>query len=133
MIEEFNKLQQDGTSDEYLAKFEELKALLLVRTPTMPTSYFLESFIGGLKPAVKPLVRAANPQTLDMAIAQARFHEEHIIALKLPPDRLFKIAPIYLINSTKALLPTHTLNPKTPQNFPPKAEKMAKRLCFFCD
>lgn len=46
VIEEFNKLQQDGAVDEYLAKFEELKALMLLRTPTMPASYFLESFIG---------------------------------------------------------------------------------------
>lgn len=161
VTEEFNRLQQDGTIDEYLAKFEELKALLLVRTPTMLASYFLESFIGGLKPVVKPLVRATNPQTVDMAIEQARFHEEHIVALKLPPDRPFKTALIHLTNFTKALLPTPTLYTKTPQNFPPRApqnnpntnrnpslsvqrplrfipvaeraEKMAKGLCFFCD
>ena len=55
VIEEFSRLQQDGTIDEYLAEFKELKALMLVRTPTMRTSYFLESFIGGLKPTVKLL------------------------------------------------------------------------------
>jgi len=55
-----------------LAKFEELKALILVRTPNMPEAYLLESFIGGLKPAIKPLVRAFKPHTLDLAIEQAK-------------------------------------------------------------
>jgi len=53
VVEDFNKLQQMGTLEEYLARFEELKALLLVRNPTMPEAHFLESFIGGLKPAIK--------------------------------------------------------------------------------
>ena len=38
VIEDFNKLYQDGTIDEYFAKFEELRALMLVRTPTMLVS-----------------------------------------------------------------------------------------------
>lgn len=50
MVEDFNRLQQPGTLEEYLTKFEELQSLLLVRNPTMPDTYFLESFIGGLKP-----------------------------------------------------------------------------------
>ena len=56
MAEDFNRLQQTGTLEEYLVRFEELKALLLVRNPTMPESYFLESFIGGLQPVIKSFV-----------------------------------------------------------------------------
>jgi len=73
VVEEFNKLQQTGTLDDYLAKFEELKTLILVRTPNTPEVYFLESFIRGLKPAIKPLLRAFKPQNLESAIEQARF------------------------------------------------------------
>ena len=78
VIEEFNRLQQDGTIDEYLAKFEELKALMLLRARMMPISYFLQSFIRSLKPATKSLVKDVNPQKLDIAIEQAMFHEEQI-------------------------------------------------------
>ena len=49
VVEDFNNLQQVGTLDEYLTRFEELKALLLGRNPTMPDTYFLESFLRGLK------------------------------------------------------------------------------------
>jgi len=90
VVEDLNRLQQVRTLDEYLAKFEELKALLLIRNPTMPNSYFLESFIGGLKPAVKPLVRASNPTTLDVDIEQASLHEKHMLALKIPPEKPYK-------------------------------------------
>jgi len=35
MVEDFNRLQQTGILDEYLEKFEELKALILIRTSNM--------------------------------------------------------------------------------------------------
>jgi len=90
VVEEFNRLQQTGTLDEYLANFEELKALILLRGPNMPEDYLLESFIGGLEPAIKSLARAFKPQTLELAIEQARLQEEHIQALKIPADRTFR-------------------------------------------
>ena len=102
-MEDFNRLQQTGTLDEYIAKFEELKALLLMSSPTMPESYFLESFIGGLKAAVKPLVRAFNPRIVDDAIEQARLQEEHVLALKLPPDRSYNQQPNFTPFTQKPL------------------------------
>ena len=60
-MEDFNCLQQLGTLDEYLMRFEELQALLLVRNPTMHETHFLESYIGGLKPAIKSFVRTFHP------------------------------------------------------------------------
>ena len=56
----------------------------------MPDSNFLESFIGGLKPTIKPLVSAFNPRSLDDAFEQARFQEEHILALKIPLERTYR-------------------------------------------
>jgi len=132
----------------------------LVTTPNMPEAYFLESFIGGLKPEMKPLVRAFKSQNLESAIEQARFQEEHVQALKLPPDKPFRPS---LNSNSKPLLRTPISNYRTPQNFPntsrapqnnlslPKTpsqtqlkstrfipaaervEKMVKGLCFLCD
>jgi len=68
VVEDFNRLQQTGTLGKYLTRFEELQALLQVRNPTMPETYFLESFIGGLKPAIKSFVRAFNSQNMYAAI-----------------------------------------------------------------
>ena len=116
VVEEFNRLQQTSTIDEYIAEFEELKAFILLRTPNMPEDYLLESFIGGLKPAIKSSVRAFKTQTLDSAIEQARFQEEHIQALKIPPDRTFR--PNF--SNSKPLLPTPSPHIKISQNATPK-------------
>jgi len=125
----------------------------------MPEAYILESFIGGLKPAIKPLVRAFKPLTLDLAIEQARFQEEHVQALKIPPDRTFRLNPSN--PNSKPLPPTPPPSFRIPQHFQPRApqnnpitskfsnqnfqkatkfipaakraEKIAKGLCFLCD
>jgi len=72
IVEEFNRLHQVGSLDDYIAKFEELKALLQLRNPTMPELYFLESFIGGLTATAKPIMRAFKPATVSEAIEYAR-------------------------------------------------------------
>jgi len=64
VVEDFNKLQQTGPIDEYLERFEELKSLMIQRTPTLPDVFFVDSFISGLKPQLKPFVKALNPETL---------------------------------------------------------------------
>ena len=129
----------------------------------MPETYFFESFISGLKPAVKPLVRAFNPQTLSSAIEHARYQEEHLLALKLPAEKPYKPSYPYTNTPQKGLLPTPNTTPLLPQKpfpslpktqnpynhqrnpfpssqNPPKfvpaaerAEKIAKGLCFLCD
>ena len=137
------------------AKFKELKALLLLRNPTMPESYFLESFIGGLTAAIKPIVRAFKPATVSEAIEYARQQEESIQALKISPDiprraytKPSKPALSYPPTS-KPLLPapvtqaetsyhsnTTTQMPLRSTRFIPeveRAEKIAKGLCYLCD
>lgn len=61
VVGDFNRLQQIGTLEEYLTLFEELKALLVLINSTMAELYFLESFIGELKPTIKSFVRAFHP------------------------------------------------------------------------
>ena len=72
VVEDFHRLQQWGSVDDYLEKFEELKSLMLQKTPVLPDDYFIASFIAGLKPHLKAFVKALNPLTLDDAIQFAR-------------------------------------------------------------
>ena len=87
VVENFNRLQQMGTLEDYLARFEELKAFLQVRSPIMLETYFLESFIRGLKPGSKSFMLVLNPQNLYVIMEIARLQEETICAFKRPPDR----------------------------------------------
>ena len=87
VVEDFHKLQQWGSVEDYLEKFEGLKSLMLQRTPILPDDYFITSFIAGLKPHLKPFVKALNPLTLDDAIHFTRLQEEAAEAFRLnrPP------------------------------------------------
>ncbi|VFQ74615.1 unnamed protein product [Cuscuta campestris] len=80
IVEEFNKLCQTGDLEEYVDKFEELKGLLLRKRPNMPQEYFLDSFIAGLKPQIKPFVKAFAPTSVTKAISYARLQEQTVEA-----------------------------------------------------
>lgn len=71
---EFKKIEQKGTIDEYLEKFEDLKAWVLIRNPTIPEEFFLEFFVEGLKEEIRHTEKMLNPfslsQTVDKAINQ---------------------------------------------------------------
>ena len=75
IAEEFNKLQQRGTVEEYEEKFEELKTLMLTRNPKFDKSYFVSNFISGLKDEIKPMVKMFKPQTLLKAFEVAKLQE----------------------------------------------------------
>jgi len=49
VIQEFNKLKQEGAVIEYLEKFEELGVSMWNAQPTLTEQYFVSSFISGLK------------------------------------------------------------------------------------
>jgi len=78
IVEEFNKLSQIGTVDEFLGKFEDLKAQMIIRNPALNEAYFLSSFIGALKEEIKFGVKMFKPVTLRAAIEQARLQEKAI-------------------------------------------------------
>ena len=41
IIEEFNKLKQNGTMQTYQLKFEELRSLIMVHNPHLSEEYFV--------------------------------------------------------------------------------------------
>ncbi|XP_048503129.1 uncharacterized protein LOC125498867 [Beta vulgaris subsp. vulgaris] len=145
VVEEFNKLNQTGTIDDYLDAFENLKGLMLQRNPLLPEQYFLDSFIGGLKPNLKPFVKAFKPTSLNAAVEYARLQHESIQTTRFQPKSNFQPQkPLNLPNPTynkSALLPTPSVpnphNHSSTRNYRPtryltpaeRAEKQAKGLC----
>ncbi|XP_074266111.1 uncharacterized protein LOC141588577 [Silene latifolia] len=93
VVEEFNKLSQVGSLEDYLDTFEHLKGLMLQRKRRLPDQYFLDSFVGGLKPAIKPFVKAFKPGSLTEAVEYARLQEETISATKNINKPLLKKPP----------------------------------------
>jgi len=55
---------------------------MVQRTPTLPDSFFLDSFVGGLKPQLIPFVKALTSVTLADAMNLARLQEEGMEAGK---------------------------------------------------
>ena len=94
VVEDFHKLYQMGSLEAYLKRFEELRSLLLQNIPTLPDDYFVSSFIGGLKPQLKPFVKALNPLSLDDAIRFARLHEDVGDSMRFTPKPSPTRAPL---------------------------------------
>ncbi|VFQ67546.1 unnamed protein product [Cuscuta campestris] len=159
VVEEFNKWSQEGTIDAYLERFEELKALMLQRTPMLPEEYFVDSFVGGLKSHIKPFVKALKPQSLDEAVQFARLQEEALQATRNMSKPLSsrltssggilptpKGAASYNSNSSltgyknsansetsSTTSTTRSFRPTRILSAAERAEKSAKGLCYFCD
>ncbi|XP_074283542.1 uncharacterized protein LOC141608089 [Silene latifolia] len=150
VVEQFNRLHQTGSLEDYLDSFEHLKSLMVQRNPLLPDSYFLDSFIGGLRPTVKPFVRAFKLETLAEAVEFARLQEESVESTKNytknssvyptknnPSFSSIKQQPILATlqyksnyisqNNSKANLPRKNLT------MAERAEKIAKGLCYLCD
>ena len=75
IVEEFNKLQQVGSVKEYQEQFEELKPLMLIKNRNLDESYFISSFISGLKEEIKPMLRMLKPATLTEAFELSQWQE----------------------------------------------------------
>lgn len=75
IVEQFNKLQQVGTLEDYIDNFENIRSVMM-STHALPEKYVLDSFISGLTPFVKPFVKALKPTTISEAIDIARLQEE---------------------------------------------------------
>jgi hypothetical protein len=84
IVEEFNKLTQEGGMEEYVERFEELKSLMHSLNPLLLESYYISSFISGLKEDIKPMLKILKPGTLMTTFDQAKWQEEsnNILARK---------------------------------------------------
>ena len=75
VVEEFNKLQQDGFVTEYQIRFEELRSLMLNSQPILTDHYFVSSFISGLKDELRPIVKMMQFATDKQAAEKAKLQE----------------------------------------------------------
>lgn len=75
VIEEFNKLQQEGNVEEYQEKFEELKPLMLIKNRNLDENYYISSFISGLREEIKPMIRMLKLATLTEAFELSPWQE----------------------------------------------------------
>ncbi|XP_075091979.1 uncharacterized protein LOC142172105 [Nicotiana tabacum] len=78
---EFNKIMQIGSVDQYQERFEELTSYMDIINSLLNKTHFVSSFISGLKPELKPLVKLANPVTIMDAYEIAKLYEESFSAL----------------------------------------------------
>ncbi|KAK6135833.1 hypothetical protein DH2020_030441 [Rehmannia glutinosa] len=79
VIGQFNKLRQEGTVQDYILEFEELRAFMLDRVnKTHSEEYFMESFISGLKTEIREMLELLKPQNLMDAMKLARKQESRL-------------------------------------------------------
>lgn len=75
LVAQFNKLKQEGSAQEYIQQFEELKAFMINNNRSLTEEYFVQSFISGLKDEIGRMVEMFNPKTLSSAIQLAKKQE----------------------------------------------------------
>ncbi|KVI08109.1 Retrotransposon gag protein [Cynara cardunculus var. scolymus] len=81
VVEQFNELQQHDSLEVYTDEFENLRSIMLHNNHALPDPYILDSFLGVLRPAVKPFVRAFKPTSIARAVEIARLQEESLVLL----------------------------------------------------
>lgn len=59
---------------------------MTIINPLLNETHFVFSFISGLKPELKPLVKLANPVTIMDAYEIAKLYEESFSALTAQPE-----------------------------------------------
>lgn len=74
-IAKLKKLQQTGSVDEYITKFEELEGCALNRNPHLNAEFFVHCFVGGLKEEIQLGIQESGFTTLKEAIRLARVEE----------------------------------------------------------
>ncbi|KAL4351193.1 hypothetical protein GQ457_06G016870 [Hibiscus cannabinus] len=132
-VEEFNKLLQKTTVEEYQDRFEELQPYMLLQNPELGEDYFISSFISGLRDDIKHRVKMHEPRTLANASRLAKLTE---LSLEFEAKRSkYPQRPSYLQFQNSTLKQPTT--PITTKNIiPPKQPlldyRRANNLCFKC-
>ncbi|KAH0767947.1 hypothetical protein KY285_003818 [Solanum tuberosum] len=133
IVEQFNRLFQTGSMDEFLGKFEDLKAQMLVRNPHLNDPHFLSSFIGALKEEIRFAVNMFKPTTLKLAIEKARMQEKAIEVVQRRNNVTTKPATALSQNSISKALGNSAYRPNAFKLIPEVYEyRKSNRLCFRC-
>ncbi|XP_027150147.1 uncharacterized protein LOC113750359 [Coffea eugenioides] len=140
VIEEFNKLHQTSTVITYQERFEELRAAVMLKVPCLTESYYISSFLSGLKEEIKSVVKIHKPATLQSAFEKARWQEHYLQVMAKQPRMATKPTPV---TETIQKKPAHQMfdssnNKTTPQGsrrITPTEFQYRKdhNLCYKCE
>ncbi|KAE8729762.1 2,3-bisphosphoglycerate-independent phosphoglycerate mutase [Hibiscus syriacus] len=75
LTEEFTKLTQKGSVEDYQEKFVELQPHILLQNPTLTEEFFMSLFISGLRDDIKHRVKALDLKSLSKACKQVKLYE----------------------------------------------------------
>lgn len=142
IITEFNKLKQTGGYADYVEKFEELRACMLLRNQNKYSEeYFVASFMSGLSEDLQAFINMFEPSTLQQTIELGR-----MLLLKYDAIAKRSETPVKPFSSqTSTFRKPHQgsklgnlcINgPKPPRKALTAAEmsaRMDKGLCYNCD
>lgn len=67
VVEEFNKLQQEGGVLAYQAHFEELRSIMVTLNSHLSEAYFVSSFLSGLNEELQPIVKMLRLEIVEEA------------------------------------------------------------------
>ena len=67
IVDEFNKLRQTGSVENYQKRFEELRSLMIQHNPHPSETYFVSSYLSGLNYGLRPMVKVLKPQSMEQA------------------------------------------------------------------
>lgn len=133
VVEEFNKLQQTCTIDEFLGKFEDLKAQMLIWNPALNEAHFLSSFVRALNEEIRFDVKMFKPTSLKVAIEKARMKEMAIEAAERRNKRATRFNPSLApaVANKAPVVPTtrNTSYRLTPEVY---EYRKSNHLCFRC-
>ncbi|KAL4325963.1 hypothetical protein GQ457_11G022560 [Hibiscus cannabinus] len=107
VIEEFNKLIQKTSVEDYQERFEELKPFMIQQNPHLEETYFVSSFLSGLKEELRHRVKIHQPQSLNEAYRQAKLHE---LSLEIESKK-FRPKPYSFTNPQMTTKPVHQSSP----------------------
>lgn len=96
VIDALNKIQQLGRVEDYIKKWISLKARkgYAQLRPYFPDSYYISSFISGLRPYLKQWVKIHKPSDLKELFSMAKQHEKATELTILRAKQGFKPAPV---------------------------------------
>ncbi|KAK6150060.1 hypothetical protein DH2020_017585 [Rehmannia glutinosa] len=145
IIAEFNKLKQTGSYNDYVDRFEELKAcMLLINCGEYSEEYFIASFVSGLSDELQSFITMFEPntlqQTIDLGRKQIHTLEAITKKLKQPFKPFSAVTPSNFKRNDTSAKNSSKPNSYTPTKAPVRlltASEMAARrekgLCYNCD
>ncbi|KAL4281913.1 hypothetical protein GQ457_03G031000 [Hibiscus cannabinus] len=136
VIQEFNKLVQKSTVEEYQERFEELKPYILMYNSSLGEDYFVSSFISGLKEEIRNRIMVHEPKGLAEAYRKAK-RQELVLEMEGRKNKYTpRVTAPNQLQYQKPLL-SYTPVQKQPQTVNNQKQNLldyrrANNLCFKC-